>query len=43
MQTVQHVANKAQDFQLEQPQSLFGISQAAGGTSASTRCSCALD
>jgi hypothetical protein len=31
MQTVQHVANEAQDFQLEEPQSLFGICQAAGG------------
>jgi len=30
MQTVQHVANEAQDYQLEEPQSLFGICQAAG-------------
>ena len=30
MQTVQHVANEAQDYQLEEPQSLFGICQTAG-------------
>lgn len=30
MQTVQNVADEAQDYQLEEPQSLFGICQAAG-------------
>jgi phage shock protein C len=30
MQTVQHVASEAQDYQSEEPQSLFGICQAAG-------------
>lgn len=30
MQTVQHVTNEAQDYQWEEPQSLFGICQAAG-------------
>ena len=30
MQTVKHVANEAQDYQLEEPQSLFGICQTAG-------------
>ena len=30
MQTVQHVTNEAQDSQWEEPQSLFGICQAAG-------------
>ena len=30
MQTVQHVASEAQDYQMEEPQSLFGICQAAG-------------
>ena len=30
MQTVQHVVTEAQDYQLEEPQSLFGICQTAG-------------
>ena len=30
MQTVQHDANETQDSRLEEPQSLFGICQAAG-------------